>query len=409
MKKVTIDKNQANFVAKLLFLSLVLACVRAIAAYVFINPNGFAPGGIAGISAIIHYAAERSSNPTIVKLASSLFDPGIMTLLLNIPLVIAAFCVLDRKFATYTTITLTFYSGFVFMFGAVGFPQFYADGNYGLMLIAALAGGAIGGTGLGFMLRQDLSVGGTDIIGKIIYKHNSSAHVHWWIMICDCVVAIMSGSLGLIGLEKGADATVILTKILSPILYSFISLFTSSKVCDTVESGMMSSLVFTIITDKSDAIAHELSIKLHRGVTITKSVGYYTGKEHNVIICVTSKKQINRVKDIVTACDPNAFMYITQAGEVSGKGFTGGKLVKNGAVEPIDMSDVIPSEHIHDNPLDASPSAEVLQSSVDDLGVLQAVDNVNVLQSVQTVDPTENAACDVTDNTDSTDSTDSKN
>ena len=369
MKKIAIDKNQATYISKFLILMVILAFVRALAAYLFINPNGFAPGGVGGIAAIIHYAAERSTNPTILKLSSSLFDPGIFTIILNVPLIIAAFCVLEKKFAINTTIAVLFYSGFVYMLGAVKCPQYYANGNYGLMLIAALAGGAIAGVSMGFMLRQDLSIGGTDIIGKILYTHNPAAHAHWWIMMCDCVVAVASGFLGLIGLDKSAGATAILTSMLSPVLYSFISLFTQSKVCDIVESGLLSSLVFTIITDKSDAIAHELSVQLHRGVTITKSVGYYTGKEHNVIICVTSKKQVNRVKDIVKACDPQAFMYITQAGEVSGKGFTGGKILKNGELEKIDMSDVIPSEHLHDN------------------DVVKASEDVNVLQTIQTVEP----------------------
>lgn len=369
MKKIAIDKNQATYISKFLILMVILAFVRALAAYLFINPNGFAPGGVGGIAAIIHYAAERSTNPTIFKLSSSLFDPGIFTIILNVPLIIAAFRVLEKKFAINTTIAVLFYSGFVYMLGAVKCPQYYANGNYGLMLIAALAGGAIAGVSMGFMLRQDLSIGGTDIIGKILYTHNPAAHAHWWIMMCDCVVAVASGFLGLIGLDKSAGATAILTSMLSPVLYSFISLFTQSKVCDIVESGLLSSLVFTIITDKSDAIAHELSVQLHRGVTITKSVGYYTGKEHNVIICVTSKKQVNRVKDIVKACDPQAFMYITQAGEVSGKGFTGGRILKNGEVEKIDMSDIIPSEHLHDN--DAVTASE----------------DVNVLQTIQTVEP----------------------
>ena len=378
MKKIAIDKNQATYITKFLILTIILAFVRALSAYLFINPNGFAPGGVGGIAAIIHYAAERSTNPTVKMLSNNLFDPGIFTIIMNIPLIIAAFCVLEKKFAINTTIAVLFYSGFVYMLGAVKCPQYYANGNYGLMLIAALAGGAIAGVSMGFMLRQDLSIGGTDIIGKILYTHNPAAHAHWWIMMCDCVVAVASGFLGLIGLDKSSGATAILTSMLSPVLYSFISLFTQSKVCDIVESGLLSSLVFTIITDKSDAIAHELSVQLHRGVTITKSVGYYTGKEHNVIICVTSKKQVNRVKDIVKACDPQAFMYITQAGEVSGKGFTGGRILKNGEVEKIDMSDIIPSEHLHDN------------------DVVAASEDVNVLQTIQTIEPPveQIAACD---------------
>lgn len=348
MKKITMDKNQTAFWLKLFALMVILSFLRSLSAYLFINPNGFAPGGVGGLAALIHLAAVDSPNATVRMLSNSLFDPGIFTIIMNIPLLILAFKLLDKRFAACTTVCVLFFSGLMYMFSAVGCPQFIANGDYGLMLIAAIAGGACAGVSMGFMLRQDLSIGGTDIIGKIIYKHNPAAHAQWWITACDCVVAIISGFLGISKINGSMDATTILTSLLSPVLFSFIALFTQSKVCDMVESGLLSSLVFTIITDKSDAIAHELSIQLHRGVTVSKSVGYYTGKEHNVIICVTSKKQVNRVKDIVKACDPQAFMYITQAGEVSGKGFTGGRLLKKGEVEKIDMSDIIPSEHLND-------------------------------------------------------------
>lgn len=369
MKKIAIDKNQTAFWLKLLALMVILSFMRSFSAYLFINPNGFAPGGVGGLSALIHLAAVDSPNATVRMLSNSLFDPGIFTIIMNIPLIIAAFCVLDKKFAACTTVCVLLFSGMMYLLSAVGCPQFIANGDYGLMLIAAIAGGACAGVSMGFMLRQDLSIGGTDIIGKIIYSHNPAAHTQWWITACDCCVALISGFLGISKINGSTDATAILTSLLSPVLFSFISLFTQSKVCDMVESGLLSSLVFTIITDKSDAIAHELSVQLHRGVTITKSVGYYTGKEHNVIICVTSKKQVNRVKDIVKACDPQAFMYITQAGEVSGKGFTGGRILKNGEVEKIDMSDIIPSEHLHDN------------------DAVTASDDINVLQTIQTVEP----------------------
>ena len=349
MKKLTLDKNQTTYWLKMFALMVSLSFLRSFSAYLFINPNGFAPGGVGGLAALIHLAAAASPNATVRMLSDSLFDPGIFTIIMNIPLFILAFKILDKKFAITTAICVLIFSGLMYMFAAVGCPQFIADGDYGLMLIAAIAGGACAGVSMGFMFRQDLSIGGTDIIGKIIYTRNPAAHTQWWITACDCVVAVISGFLGISKINGAMSATEILTSLLSPVLFSFISLFTQSKVCDMVESGLLSSLVFTIITDKSDAIAHELSVQLHRGVTVSKSVGYYTGKEHNVIICVTSKKQVNRVKDIVKTCDPQAFMYVTQAAEVTGKGFAGGRLLRKNEVEKIDMSDFIPSEHLHDN------------------------------------------------------------
>lgn len=349
MKKLTLDKNQTSYWLKIFALMVSLSVLRSFSAYIFINPNGFAPGGVGGLAALIHLAAADSPNATIRMLSNSLFDPGVFTIIMNVPLFLIAYKALDKRFAITTAICVLIFSGSMYMFSAVGCPQFMVNGNYGLMLLAALAGGAFAGVSMGFMFRQDLSIGGTDIIGKMIYAHNPAAHTQWWITACDCVVAIISGFLSIPKVKGMTDTSQIMVTLLSPVLFSFISLFTQSKVCDIVESGLMSSLVFTIITDKSDAIAHELSVKLHRGVTISKSIGYYTGKEHNVILCVTSKKQVNRVKDIVKECDPQAFMYVTQAAEVAGKGFAGGKLLKKNEIENIDMSDFIPSEHLHDN------------------------------------------------------------
>ena len=378
MKKLTLDKNQTTYWLKIFALMVSLSFLRSFSAYLFINPNGFAPGGIGGLAALIHLAAADSPNATIRMLSNSLFDPGIFTIIMNIPLFLIAYKVLDKRFAITTAICVVIFSGLMYMFAAVGCPQFVVNGNYGLMLIAALAGGACAGVSMGFMFRQDLSIGGTDIIGKMIYAHNPAAHTQWWITACDCVVAIISGFLSIPKIKGMSDPSQIMVTLLSPVLFSFISLYTQSKVCDIVESGLMSSLVFTIITDKSDAIAHELSVKLHRGVTVSKSVGYYTGKEHNVILCVTSKKQVNRVKDIVKACDPQAFMYVTQAAEVAGKGFAGGRLLKKNEVEKIDMSDYIPSEHIHDNDfpsqVDYDLNAKPQNTTVSDLQQFIAAD-----------------------------------
>lgn len=342
MGKVTLNKERTTYTIKYLIALSLFALLRSVGNYIFINPNGFAPGGVPGIASIVHYMVVRSSNPTVQSLATSLFDPGVITIIINIPLMVIAFKFLNKRFAFYTMIGVLVYSAFMIMLGAINCPKYDAQNQDGLMLIAALAGGAMSGVSGGLMFRINMSSGGTDIIGKLIHRRNPSAHVQYWILLCDCVIACFSGVVGLVNLDTSLGATAVMTSILSPILYSFLSLIVHSRVSDIIESGMLSSLVFTIITDEAEAIAHELSIKLHRGVTITKSTGYYTGKEHKMIVCVTSKRQINMVKQIVTSCDPHAFMYITQAGEVSGKGFNA-ELIKEHK-EKIDYSDQIPSE-----------------------------------------------------------------
>ncbi len=305
--------------AKFYILLSVLAFIRALATYVFIVPNGFAPGGINGLSSLLYNAVL----PFNEHLADTVFNPAVTSMVLNVPLFIAAFIVLDKKFAFNTFFCVTVYSVIMGVFSAVDFPQYQAsDSESGYMLLASLAGGAGAGISLGFMLRYNTSLGGTDVIGKLIYAKNPISDVQWLIFMCDCIIVVASGGLGFIGLDMKAGANAIITAVLSPMLYSFLSLLATSQVADVLQSGFQSSLVFNIISDEYDSIAEHITNEMHRGVTMMTGIGYYTGHEHKVLVCVVRKKQINTVKRIIQKCDPNAFIYITKAREVNGNGFT---------------------------------------------------------------------------------------
>ena len=299
-----------------LFLA-ALALVRALSAYVFIVPNGFAPSGITGLSSLLYNAVL----PFNAHLADTVFNPAITALVLNIPLFIAAFVVLDKKFAFNTMFCVVVYSVFMGVFDIVDMPQYAAGTDNGIKLLASLAGGALAGISLGFMLRYNTSLGGTDVIGKLIYAKNPISDVQWLIFMCDAVIVIASGGLGFIGLDMSQGTNVILTAVLSPIIFSFLSQLATSQVADVLQSGFQSSLVFNIISDKHDEIAEHITREMHRGVTIMSGVGYYTGEEHKVLVCVVRRKQINTVKRIVQENDPAAFTFITKAREVKGNGF----------------------------------------------------------------------------------------
>ncbi len=317
IKNNELGKKVFNF-GKFYIVLAILAFIRALFTYVFIIPNSFAPGGLSGLSSIIYNAVL----PFNSHLADTVFNPGVTAMVMNIPLLIAGLFLLNKKFALNTFLCVAIYSGFMGLFSAVDFPQYVgSNSESGYMLLASLAGGAGCGISLGFMLRMNMSMGGTDVIGKIIYKYNPATDVQWWIFACDCVIVLASGGLGFIGLDMSQGTTAIVTAIMSPVLYSFISLVTTSEVADVLQSGMQSNRVFTIISAKHDEIAEEIVHTLHRGVTVTDSIGYYTGNPQVVLSCVVSKKQVNTVKDIIAKLDTNAFIYITKAKEVNGNGF----------------------------------------------------------------------------------------
>lgn len=303
-------------------LLLLFSFIRAVGTYTFIVPNGFAPGGVSGLSSIIYNIAL----PFNETLANSVFNPAVTSLVINIPLLIMAFKFLNKKFAINTLLAVVSFSLFMGLFTLVDFPMFVA-GTYesGIMLLASLAGGTIVGIALGYMLRMNMSLGGTDIVAKIIYKKKPFINVHWLIFICDCTVVMLSAVLGFIDIGGGDGTQDVLVKVLSPVFYSFIALFVSSKVADIILVGLESSVVFNIVTKKPQEMGDAIIANIKRGATIIKGTGVYTKEEREILICVIKRKQIIPLKKIVKEIDPESFSYVTNAREVNGFGFYTGE------------------------------------------------------------------------------------
>ena len=59
-----------------------------------------------------------------------------------------------------------------------------------------------------------------------------------------------------------------------------------------------------------------------RGVTHLEAKGAYTGKQQPVVLCVAARQEIMSVKRIVQEEDEKAFMFITEAHEALGEGFS---------------------------------------------------------------------------------------
>ena len=62
-------------------------------------------------------------------------------------------------------------------------------------------------------------------------------------------------------------------------------------------------------------------IELDRGVTALKSRGLYSGREGEMLLCAVRRYEVCKVNDIVHAVDPNAFVIVGEAGEITGEGF----------------------------------------------------------------------------------------
>lgn len=318
--KLPLSEEKTKILVKHIFILIFVAAFRSLATYVFTIPNGFAPGGVSGISSIIYNAVVTVAPDN--QLLANLFDPGLTMFIMNIPFIVASGFLLNKRFAISTFFIVAIYSGLMFLLRIIGFPQFDVSGEPEYKILAALAGGACVGFTLGIMLRHNMSMGGTDIVGKILNKRSPDTSAQRWILLCDCIVASCSGILGILKLDLGVmSGSQAVVEVLSPILFSFISLVFGSITTDIVQAGFLSSAVLNIITDKHEEISTAITQQLHRGVTMSTAIGCYTKIEHKVLTCVVRKRQVSAVKRIITAIDPSAFTYIVKAHEVAGKGF----------------------------------------------------------------------------------------
>ncbi len=302
------------------FFLIFLAFLRAIASYVFLVPNGFAPGGVSGLATLI-YKGVQSLNPS---LAETVFNPAVTVYVINIPLLIISFKFLSRRFAINTLVTVTSYSLFMGLFSLVKMPYFAEEPSSltsTVCILASIVGGVLAGLGLGFMLRSNASMGGTDVIGKLIYKKNAAIDPQWGIFACDIVIVLLSGLLGLIGINDSMTNNEILVAVLTPIVYSAISLFITSEVAEIITGGVQHSRVCQIITDNVEELSRAILDELKRGGSIINVKGIYTNLEHKMLMVVVPKKQLNVIKRLVKRIDPKSFMIISKAAEINGFGF----------------------------------------------------------------------------------------
>lgn len=77
----------------------------------------------------------------------------------------------------------------------------------------------------------------------------------------------------------------------------------------------------TIITGHGQRIASQLLMELGRGVTALEGTGMYTGEARDVLLCAVTEVQVSHLEEIVRQIDPKAFVVVSEAERVRGRGF----------------------------------------------------------------------------------------
>lgn len=274
-----------HYDAVIAYVQIVLGCLLGGAAYpLFLVPNNIAPGGLSGLAMILNYLF---STPV-----------GLTSLLMNIPLFLIGYKAMGRVFALRSLVATVLFSVSIDM---LKLPAMTND-----PLLGTLYGGVLLGVGLGLILRGGATTGGTDMIARMVHSKLPFITVGAFLLMIDCLVVILAGVV--MGTSEG--------------LYALISIFASSKVIDMVLAGFSSNKACFIITDKWEQVTGHILHDMDRGVTQLTARGAYSGQERPVVLCVTSPQEVARLKDIVRQEDEKAFMFVTDAHEALGEGFS---------------------------------------------------------------------------------------
>lgn len=80
-------------------------------------------------------------------------------------------------------------------------------------------------------------------------------------------------------------------------------------------------LVAIIITAKAEEVSRRILTDLGRGVTALAGKGMYTGQDRSVLICALTVTEVHNLKHAVALEDPTAFVVVSAAQEILGRGF----------------------------------------------------------------------------------------
>ena len=301
--------------------AIVLGClIMAVGYSYFVSPYNIVPGGVYGMGIVLHNVF-----PSI--------QVGTFGYMIDVPLLASAIIVFGRQFGGRTLFAACLTPGLINLLSWIAFPNQEAlealdpkqlfggviDLSNDLML-ASLLGAVLIGLGVGLVLRNQATTGGTDIIAMYLQKFAKMKFSTGILLADSCVV--LSGLLVIgFGVGSGADREAVEGGSWLLSFYSLITIYVSSRVLAYVIDGASYDKLLFIISDHHEEMKRFIIDDLDRSATYIKSKGMYTDSQRDMIFLVVSRKEVHLVQHKIREIDPKAFVVVTDAYETFGEGF----------------------------------------------------------------------------------------
>ena len=269
---------------------LLLAFGNAMSYHIFVFPNRFAPSGLNGLCTIIQ----------------ALFglNVGYLSLIINVPLALVVFRLVNRKLAFRSMVYVVTFSAMLVVLEKVDLSAFaYSTENGTSTILGPLVAGIISGAVYGILVKCSAYTGGMDYVASLVRLKRPDLNFFYVTFLINVTVAGISYFVYDFQIEP----------VLLCILYSYMS----STVSDGMLKSGRSAIRFEIITDNPAELSQAIIKKLNHSCTLIPARGMYSGKEKNILICVINKSQIAALSKIIRSF-PNSFAIMSSVSEVMG-------------------------------------------------------------------------------------------
>lgn len=269
--------------------------LMAIGIYFFKAPNGFATGGVSGISVILANVFPFMTQANYM-------------IIINVLMLVVGVIFLGKDCGlktVYCSIALSLENQLFEMFIPLDAPLT----SYPLLeLVYAVL---LTGIGSAIVFKCKASTGGTDIAALILKKH-TNMNVGTALLCTDSLIAAAT----FIGFSDSGIYFAATTG-----LFSLLGLFAKVFVIDDIIDSINMCKSFTIITTKPDEISDYIMNEMKHSATIYHAMGAYSHTDKTVIITVCRRSEAIKLRIKINQIDPHAFLIITKTSEILGKGF----------------------------------------------------------------------------------------
>ena len=259
----------------------IFAFLSALNYTIFVFPNSFAPAGIDGICTMIQDVTKVSM--------------GYMSMLVNIPLLVMSYILLNREFAVKTTVYVLSFSVAVILLRNSDVTEFtyYTDTGTSIVL-APVAAGTVRGILYALTLKIGATSGGVDIIAALVKRKKPYFNLMNIIFALNMLVAI--GSYFVYGFK------------LEPVICSIIYSFITSSMSNNIRTTENETIKFEIITSSAGELCNKISDELQCPATIVEARGGFSGENKKMVICVVEKSKVPSFEKLINTV-PDAVMF----------------------------------------------------------------------------------------------------